>query len=119
MAATPPISPDDIPSIDPDKVPKEPDEKSLQEEVNLDIQAKKLRNDSLAQDIGLRRDLAKAIFVLIALWLYFVGCIILLQGFRFGGFQLADSAIIALITTTTASVLGIFLVVTRYFFPEK
>jgi hypothetical protein len=38
---------------------------------------------------------------------------------RFNWFKLSDSVLIALITTTTASVLGLFTIVANYFFKER
>ena len=35
------------------------------------------------------------------------------------GFDLPESVLIALVTTTTASVVGILLIVTRYLFPPR
>jgi hypothetical protein len=53
-------------------------------------------------------------------WL--VGCLILLilKGFgKFTGFDLADSVLIAVITTTTANVLAMLVVVVKFVFPER
>ena len=35
------------------------------------------------------------------------------------GFHLPEAVLIALVTTTTASVVGILLIVTRYLFPQR
>ena len=49
---------------------------------------------------------------------------ILAQGFgvgfhEYGRFHLADGVVIALITTTTATVIGVFLTVANYLFPKR
>lgn len=68
-----------------------------------------------------RKEYANKIFYLIISWL--IGMVILLLLSGFGGksewFKMADSVLIALITTTTASVLGLFVIVANYFFKNN
>ena len=57
-------------------------------------------------------------------WLGVVAYVVLAQGFgvgihAYGRFHLADSVVIALITTTTATVIGVFLTVANYLFPRR
>jgi len=65
------------------------------------------------------------VFYLVALWLGLVGYVILAQGFgvgwlnSFGRFHLDNSVLIALITTSTATVIGVLAIVLNHFFPRK
>jgi hypothetical protein len=111
--------PEDIPALDPESIPNEPDPKTSAEAAYLDKEHKKAALLNIKQDIELRRDYARDVFKLIVFWLAFVGLIVLLQGFKLLGYILADSVMIALITTTTASVIGILLIVVRYLFPNR
>jgi hypothetical protein len=101
------------------------------EEVDYDLEKKKTELKSLSQDIEARKKYAKGTFVLICVWLGFVFYVILAQGFKTGfpgflegflgqaAFELSDAIMIALITTTTASVIGILLIVMSYLFPRR
>ena len=52
-------------------------------------------------------------------WLVFVAAVVVTVGFftAFGVVPLTDAVLIALITTTTATVLGIFIIVAKWLFP--
>jgi len=77
------------------------------------------------QNIEERKKYAHRTFCLISGWLSCVFLLLLLQGF--GGipgvarfrFALDKTIIITVVGTTTASVLGIFIVVMHYLFPAK
>lgn len=64
-----------------------------------------------------RKIYASRLFDLSQYWLLFIGAFLLLAGF--GKLKVADSVLIALITTTTANVLGLFYIVARWLFPNK
>ena len=95
-----------------------------------DLQKEKLRleNESTSQNIKERKKYAKKSFKLVSRWVYGVFGMLLLQGFlseklmiyntQFQ-FKLPDSVLIAVVGGTTASVIGIFLVVANYLFPKK
>jgi hypothetical protein len=51
------------------------------------------------------------------IWLLAIGVFLFLAGL--GKLKVADSVLIALITTTTANVLGLFYIVARWLFPHK
>lgn len=81
----------------------------------------KLENDSFRQDIGLRKQLAWAFFWLAVGLVGAVLAILLLAGF--GGrqaipFYLESKVLIALMTTTTADIIGLVVVVANYLFPK-
>ena len=81
-----------------------------------------LKQQELAQHKEIhkwRKNYSSKIFWLVCVWL---GCVIVsifFQGFNFSSFSLTDGVLIAFITTTTASVVGIFLVVANWLFPHN
>jgi len=74
----------------------------------------KLKNQSLKQDIGLRKKYTRRTFYLICWWLIGILCILILSGFKL--IDISDNVLIALIGGTTINVIGIFLVVAKYIF---
>lgn len=64
-----------------------------------------------------RKRYAFRLFGLSFFWLLFIGVYLILAGMSF--LKAADSVLIALITTTTANVLGLFYIVARWLFPNK
>jgi hypothetical protein len=72
-----------------------------------------------AQDTHqLRLDYAKKLFSLVCFWLLCVVVAVGLSGFKWCGFQLSESVLIAFITTTTVNVVGLFIVVAKWLFPD-
>jgi len=72
---------------------------------------------SFQDDIKARKLYAGLIYTLVVLWLGFILWIVIATGS--GWYKLSDTVLVALITTTTLNVLGLFLVVTQYLFPKK
>ena len=69
----------------------------------------------------MRKKYALALFCLCVAWLIFIGFIIWSAGRAWifdAAFKLSDAVLIALITTTTLNVLGLFLGVTLWLFPR-
>jgi len=99
----------------------EPDEQTRQEMEALEAEYKRLLVEGKRQDIEARKEYANKIFILISVWLGCMIVITLLAGFgsKCGWFKMADSVLIALITTTTASVIGLFAIVANYLFKNK
>lgn len=92
--------------------------KSLKErEKEAGIKQKELGNDDISAQLKMRELYASRIFKLSAGWLSFIGLVLLLAGL--GKLKVADSVQIALITTTTINVLGLFYIVARWLFPNK
>jgi len=73
----------------------------------------------LEQDREERKKYAGRSFGLVCGWLLVLGLLMGLQGFRVCGFLLSDSVLIALVTSTTASIVAIFVLVTKYLFPQR
>ncbi len=78
------------------------------------LEALELENTQLKNDIEDRKSYAGKIFILICLWLFAVLLIVVVVGCK--GMTLSDTVLVALITTTTINVLGLFLVVANYLF---
>jgi hypothetical protein len=100
-----------------DTVSDEPDDCTTLEQYEL--LKKKAELDSYTSDTASRKEYAKKIFVLTCLWVGGIYVLLLFQGFGYNGFRLGDSVMLAAIGSTTANIIGVFLIVTRYFFPEK
>ncbi len=77
----------------------------------------KLRLQNEQQNIEERKRYALRIFIMIACWLVAIIAIIVSEGFSW--LEISDAVLIALISSTTVSVLAFFLAVTRYLFPNQ
>jgi hypothetical protein len=89
------------------------------EEMDMDVDREhRLNERELLKK--LREPMVRSLWTLSVWWL--VGCFVLLilKGFgEFIHFNLADSVLIAAITTTTANVLAMLVVVVRFIFPDR
>ena len=108
-------------------------EKYLVEEAETDTFTKselkeydirKLQYASEEQNIKERKKYAKHIFYLITCWLAIILLIVFFQAvkkvpFTCVPFELSETVLITLITTTTANIAAYFLVVTKYLFPNS
>jgi len=70
------------------------------------------------QDREERVKYANRVFRLLLVWLLWMGAVVVAQGVGPLPFHLAEAVIIALVGGTTASVIGIFLIVANYLFPR-
>lgn len=70
--------------------------------------------DKMVQDNQGRRAFSRNIFTVTIVWLAFVVLVVIFCAS--GKWKLSDAVLIALITTTTATVIGIFLIVANYLF---
>lgn len=57
--------------------------------------------------------------MLLCAWLLLLFVTLAAQGFRWGGFELTERVLLALIGGTTINVIGIFIVVMNYLFPKS
>jgi hypothetical protein len=87
----------------------------------LELQRLKIQNELLTarlkdreQDREERLRYAKRVFRLIVWWLVWVGSVVVVDDIEPLPFDLADAVIIALVGGTTASVIGIFLIIANY-----
>jgi hypothetical protein len=99
-------------------------EQMLQERENKTAKAKaeirllNARADAEEQLHTFRDRYTPRFFYLSLGWLGLVATVLLLQGFKFHGFELERAVLIAAITTTTANILGVLLIVANYFYPR-
>ncbi|MDY7095194.1 MAG: hypothetical protein SX243_19635 [Acidobacteriota bacterium] len=70
----------------------------------------------LALDLTLRRRYAGWLFLLLVVWLVGIYGLLIWMGLRG---PLSDAVLIAALGTTTANVIGLFIVVARYIFPNR
>lgn len=69
--------------------------------------------------LDLQQIFAYLLFGLVSAWLLAVIITVFLCGFGYRNFNLSDSVLIAFITSTTTSVIGLFLLVARWLFDNK
>lgn len=89
------------------------------EEVKTMTVANKIRNEELEnrrQDRAQRKVYADNLSTFLCFYMILVFFILYKSGSLYNSFELSDSVIIALITTTTANIIGIFAFVVRYLF---
>lgn len=67
---------------------------------------------------GLRLTYAGRIFWLVVGWLACVVICIVLAGFKYKGFSLSDTVLVAFITSTTVNVVGLFVMVAKWMYPD-
>jgi len=100
-------------------VSDEPDKFTYTEHLDLEYEAKLARLNNYMDEAKQRRKYALRIFILTCIWVTSILGLVLLQGFSWKGFHLSDSVLLAAIGTTTANIIGVFLIVTRYFFSRE
>lgn len=88
----------------------------------------RLQNADFRQSTRFRRFLTKKLLSLTQKWMFFIGVIILLNGFKVDGFswwgvnfgfEWNDNVIMTLLATTTATIVGLFATVTMHFFYKQ
>ncbi len=85
------------------------------EEFEVQFLKQQLRESRDTHDLRLRY--TTCIFCLVCVWLTFVVTSVFLTGFKILGFSLSDKVLMTFITSTTISVLGLFVVVAHWLFP--
>lgn len=93
-----------------------PDDWQTQELFLIKADNGKLVNLILKEDMNARRHYARALFIMICIWLGVVLGIVILVGLRV--LALSEATLITLVSTTTASVIGLFAIVARYFYRQ-
>lgn len=107
--------------VEPEVGSQAADSKTRDEESDLESQEHKAHISGLLQDMGERKKYAGRIFSLLAFWLVGIFLLLLMQGVLspHKWFALSDGVLIAAIGGTTVNVIGIFVVVARYLFPQR
>lgn len=98
---------------------KELDEGKLHEleKQALELQLLKAQIRKFEDDNEGRKEFSRSIFAVMVIWMFFV-LMIVIQSAN-GKWHLSDSVLIALITTTTANVIGTFIIVANYLFNKE
>ncbi len=92
-------------------------EKGREQKLNNDYLQVKI--DQANQDRDERKDYANRLYWVMVVWLIWIAVIIWKSAANgFPMFLLSDSVLITLIGSTTASVIGVFLIVASYLFPK-
>ena len=78
-----------------------------------------IRTKGLADYIKMRRWYGNVILCLTFLWITAVLVVVFMQGYSTNGFTLPDSVLMLLLGTTTANVIGLFIIVANYLFPKN
>lgn len=78
-----------------------------------------IRTKGLADYIKMRRRYGNVILFLTFLWIIAVLVVVFMQGYSAKGFALSDSVLMLLLGTTTANVIGLFIIVANYLFPKN
>ncbi|TDQ11900.1 hypothetical protein [Pedobacter metabolipauper] len=86
------------------------------EEYEQYVRAKKLQNDVVEQDKNERKDYASVLVTITTIWLAMVLIIFIAIGK--GDLIYSDSVIITLLTTTTANVISLLVIVANYLFKK-
>ena len=104
----------------PESVIQIDDEKKTLEFDRLKLENKRLQSKlEEAEDLHkVRKRFTNRLFWLIVFWLLAVVGFIALAGLHVRGFTLSDAVIVAFITSTTVSVLGLFLIPAKWLFPS-
>ena len=103
------------------KVSEAPDQTSRLEESAFDSQVEldRARIISLRQDTNERKKYAPRIFYFLCIWIGLLFLLLFAQGLAYWThFSLSEHVLLAIIGGTTADVLGLFYIVTRYLFPS-
>ena len=92
---------------------------SPEEQRSIEAEIANEKVKALRQEREERKKYAAGIFRMIRIWLFWLMSLFVFQGFLGppGWFTLSDAALIAIATTTAASVTGIFLLVVKHLFP--
>ncbi|RYX81434.1 hypothetical protein EON73_04830 [bacterium] len=92
-------------------------DKANDEVAKEDLRGQKLKNDITEDDKNERKVYTNLIFTLVSMWLMLILVIVVAIGKGF--LKYSDSVIIALIATTTANVIGLFVIVANYLYHNK
>jgi magnesium-transporting ATPase (P-type) len=90
-----------------------------QELKRVELQQKTEHLERNKQDRTERKSYANKVFYLISVFICLTLLIVFLAGFKCGSFQLSDTVLTVLLSTTTVNVIGIFMVVMKYLFRDK
>jgi hypothetical protein len=97
---------------------KKPDKLAIDEKRQLEFEGERETLKQKKRVNWARLILLIALFALIVLWICSVMAVTLLDGFHWRGFSLPEKVLITYITTTTASVFGLFYIGAKWLFAK-
>lgn len=113
-------NPPPLPTIDSIKPTLPTPTRQVRKLSELEEEFYKAHTEGLRQDIQERKLYATRIYVLTVAWLVGLGVIVALHGWRsHSGFDISERIILALITSATIEVIGLFVIVAKYLFPAS
>jgi hypothetical protein len=92
-------------------------EAAASEAKDLELVQEELKQ--LQQDREERKKYASSSFWLVCVWLGAMLVLVAFRGFGLWGFELSDAVLITLVSSTTASIVAIFVFVAKYLFHRK
>ena len=75
--------------------------------------------NAYAHDLNLRRDYTPKLFKLVTVWLVFVAIFLVIASVPGVGLKVSDVVLVALLGQSTATVVGLFIVVARWIYPKR
>jgi hypothetical protein len=102
--------------VDASNSPREVEDRANDEIKAENIRSQRLLNDIIEQDKNERKDYANVLFTMTTIWLFLVLGIFISVGR--GVLVYSDSVIITLLSTTTANVVGLVIIVANYLFKK-
>lgn len=86
--------------------------------LSVELEALRQQLDEARDTHQLRLGYASRIFWLVVAWLACVAVAVFMSGFALWSFKLSDKVLITFITSTTINVVGLFVVVAKWMFPN-
>ena len=110
----------DLNVIAPQPISEVPDKQANSEAAFFSRELSKAQIADIRQDTEERKRYSGKIFWLVTGWLASVLMIVVAEGFGVAiGFKLPNSVLLALVTTTTAGIVGTLTIVVRYLFTRR
>lgn len=94
----------------------QPDTETTSEAKDLENARKEAELANLKQDVELRKTYSNRFFWLMCVYLLVVELFLIGAGLK--SLTLSDTVLVTLLSTTTANIVGILIVVARYIFPD-
>lgn len=103
---------------------QEPSELAAKEQVyieefqELHLDRLELQNKALKETTELRKTYSEKVFKFLIWWSSGVGLVLILQGFKIGGFDLPESVLNVLVGSATANIVALVSLVVKGLFPK-
>jgi hypothetical protein len=94
--------------------------KSLEcERIRLENDRVRANNEKIRDENTLRKSYGRCIYWFVVAWVASIVGIVICTGWKLGGFQLSDTALIAIISGNTITIIGMLVTIVKYLFPER